>query len=60
MCVCSINGVVVLLFSHFFFPPSGGGGGLDLFHYPGAGRLLFSVPAVVSHGQSDGGCEKLG
>lgn len=35
-------------------------GGLDLFHYPGAGRLLFSLPAVVSHGQSDGGWEKLG
>lgn len=33
---------------------------MDLFHYSGAGRLLLSVPAVVSHGQSDGRCEKLG
>lgn len=41
-------------------PPPVEEGGLDLFHYPGAGRLLFSLPAVVSHGQSDGGWEKLG
>lgn len=32
---------------------------MDLFHYSGA-DCLPSVPAVVSHGQSDGRCEKLG